>query len=322
MCSLDSLMQQAWHIRRRFEPIMYFFAPGAKHYDNRFYLNHALSFINVSVTGTACACKCDHCNGRLLETMKGAPTPETLRHIVDQALQKGTEGILVSGGADSTGQVLLLPFIETIRYAKKMGLTVLVHGGLIQPETAAGLKEAGVDQVLLDVIGDEKTIQQVYHLDRTPQDYLQSMLYCCEAGLSIAPHVVVGLHYGHIRGEVQALEMIQQVGPETLVLVILTPNPGTAMARVQAPSAAEAAAVMAKARIMHPRTPITLGCARPVGAYKRQVEIKAVECGVNGIAYPDQATVLYARSRGMKTQFSEECCSLVGKKIAAVMKTG
>lgn len=322
MYNPDNIMQQAWQVRGQFEPVIYFFAPGAKHYDNRFYKNHALSFINVSVTGTACACRCDHCNGRLLETMKAAPTPEVFRHLVDQALQKGAGGILVSGGANAAGQVLLLPFIDAMRYAKKMGLTVLVHGGLIQQETAAGLKQAGVDQVLLDVIGDEKTIQQVYHLDCKPQDYLQSMLYCRDAGLSIAPHIVIGLHYGHIRGEMKALEMIRQAQPEAVVLVVLTPTPGTAMAPVQAPPVADVADIIAKARLMHPHTPLTLGCARPVGAYKRQVEIKAVDCGVNGIAFPDQATVSYAQSRGLKIEFSEECCSLAGKKKPAIVNTG
>jgi len=176
--------------------------------------------------------------------------------------------------------------VEAIGYAKQMGLKVLVHGGLIQRGTAARLKEAGVDQVLMDVIGDENTIREVCHLDRKPGDYLQSMLYCRDTGLNIAPHIVIGLHFGQIRGERRALEMIREAGPETIVLVILAPACGTSMAGIQPPAMDEAARIIATARILNPATPITLGCARPPGNYKRRAETIAIDCGVNGSPIP------------------------------------
>ncbi len=43
---------------------------------------------------------------------------------------------------------------------------VIVHTGLIRREIAEELKEAGVDQILIDVIGDEDTIHEVYHLEQ------------------------------------------------------------------------------------------------------------------------------------------------------------
>lgn len=308
------MTQQAWKIRLAFGPEIEFSAPGVKHYDNPYYANRPFSFAHLSVTGKACACRCAHCEGALLKTMIGATCPEAMRRVVDRLLKKGCRGILVSGGGDSNGTVPLEPFVEVIGYAKQMGLKVLVHGGLIQRETSVRLKEAGVDQVLMDVIGDENTIRQVCRLDRKPGDYLQSMLYCRDAGLNIAPHIVIGLHFGQIRGERRALEMIKQADPETIVLVILTPARGTAMAGIQPPAMDEAARIMATARILNPATPITLGCARPPGKYKRRAEMIAIDCGVNGIAFPDETTVDYARSKGLKTVFSEECCSLLGRR--------
>ncbi|MCX5780033.1 MAG: radical SAM protein, partial [Firmicutes bacterium] len=141
---------------------------------------------------------------------------------------------------------------------------------------------------------------------------------CREVDLNIAPHVVVGLHYGQIRGERRALEMIRQAGPEAVILVVLTPTGGTVMAEVLPPSLAEVGEVMAAARLMNPSIPVSLGCARPPGQYKRQLEILAVDCGVNGIAYPDEATVAYAQGKGLQIMFSEECCSLIGRSL----KTG
>lgn len=315
MTGIGTTLAKAWETRQAFEPVIWFSAPGAKHYENQYYSNHDNSFVNLSVTGETCACRCDHCDGKLLQTMIGVPTPITMRRVIDNLIDKGCRGILVSGGANAHGEVPLLPFLETMAYASQMGLKVLVHSGLIKRETARGLKEAGVDQVLLDVIGDPETIRQVYHLNQQPEDYLRAMLFCREVDLNIAPHVVMGLHYGQIRGERRALEMIRQAEPETVILVVLTPACGTTMAAVQPPSVAEVAEIMASARVINPYTPISLGCSRPPGQYKRQVEILAVDCGVNGIAYPDEATVLYAQNKGLQTMFSEECCSLIVRNL-------
>src|SRR4030042_1258480 len=256
MTAIRAMIQQAWETMREFGPEIVFSVPGVKHYDNPYYSNRPFSFAHLSVTGEACACRCAHCEGKLLQTMIGATCPEAMRRAVDKR----------------------------------------------------------VYQVLIDVIGDENTIRRVCRLDRKPGDYLQSMLYCRDAGLNIAPHIVIGLHFGQIRGEEWALEMIRQADPETIVLVILTPACGTAMAGIQPPAMDEAARIMATARILNPATPITLGCARPPGKYKRRVERIAMDCGVNGIAYPDETTVDYARRRGLKKGFSEECCSLLGRR--------
>ena len=247
-----------------------------------------------------------------MQSMLPVPTPSAMLRVVDDLVARGCGGILVSGGADCEGKVPLLQFVEAIAYARSRGLRVLVHSGLITKETAIALKEAGVDQVLLDVIGHEDTIKKVYHLNRTPRDYFDSMMACREVGLALAPHIVIGLHFGHILGEPHALEMIRHVKPEALVLVILTPTSGTAMADVEPPPVDQVALITAMARIQNPDIPLTMGCARPPGLYKRRVEKIAVDCGVNVIAYPDEVTVVHAQKRGLETAFTEMCCSLAG----------
>ncbi len=309
---LQAEVQQAWEIRKNFKPEIGFFVPGAKHYDNAWYSNRPFSFVHLSVTGEACAGRCAHCNGALLKEMIATPSPQAMHDVVDDLLKKGCRGILVSGGSNADGEVPLRPFAEEMGYAKRKGLTVLVHSGLIRRETAAMLKGAGVDQVLMDVIGDEETIRNVCHLDRKPDDYLQSMLCCREIGLNIAPHIVIGLHFGQIRGEWRSLQMIRRAAPGSIVLVILAPARGTAMAGIQPPSMDAVTEIMAASRMGHPVTPIALGCARPPGPYKRQAELRAIDCGLNGIAYPDETTVAYAKSRGLTPMFSEECCCILG----------
>lgn len=313
-----SLLDKAWELRQGFPAVLTVSIPGAKHYENRYARNRRQSFVNLSVTGRTCACRCDHCNGKLLETMKSVPTPRAMRQAVDELAAAGCRGILVSGGADARGEVPLLPFVEAMAYARGRGLKVLVHGGLVRPETAAALQEAGVNQVLMDVIGDPLTIRQVYHLDCQPDDFRQALYNCRAAGLEIAPHVVAGLHYGEIRGEMRALEMIRSAEPAIVVMVILTPAAGTTMENVMPPPTHEIAELAAAARMLFPSTPLTLGCARPPGAYKRRVEQAAVDCGFNGIAYPDESTIAHALARGLEVVYSEECCSLTsGQGIGA-----
>lgn len=311
MPGLSELMEEAWGIREKHDPRIIFSAPGAKHYQNSFFKNNRNSFVNLSITGNACACRCAHCGGKLLESMLPATTPQEMCRLMDRLVERGCRGILVSGGTGADGEVPLLPFVGAISYAKERGLRVLVHTGLLRRETAVALREAGVDQVLLDVIGDENTIREVYHLDRNIDDYLDAMLTCREVGLEIAPHVVIGLHYGRLLGEMNALEMISRADPQAVVLVILTPMKGTEMAGVEPPPLEEAARVIAAARILNPDVHLTLGCARPSGRYKQQIERLAVDCGVDAIAYPDEATVMHARSRGLQSVFSEDCCSLM-----------
>jgi uncharacterized radical SAM superfamily protein len=223
---------------------------------------------------------------------------------------------LVSGGADANGRVPLDPFLEAIHDAVKKGLDIVVHSGLIDRSTAQGLKQAGVSQVMMDIIGDEQTIQQVYHLNAKPDDYMQAMLNCREAGLSIAPHIVIGLHFGRILGEKRALQMIAAAAPSCLALVVLTPTKNTGMASISPPPLSGVEEIMMAARNMNLDLPLTLGCARPAGSYKKDVEKMAVDLAVNGIAYPEESTVRYTLNKGLTPVFVEECCSLLGRVIA------
>ena len=308
--------QRAWTIRQQQDPRIWFPAPGSKHYESRSFKNCPYSFANVSITGNACACRCEHCDARLLQTMLPAETPEKMCGIVDRLIERGCHGILVSGGADSCGEVPLGSFTQAIKYARERGLIVLAHSGLLQRETALKLKDCGVDQVLMDVIGHEQTIRDVYHLEHSPDDYLRSMMICREAGLDFAPHVIIGLHFGQILGEYIALRMIQEAQPKTLVLVILTPTAGTGMSAVSPPQLSEVEEVFSAARVWNPNIFLSLGCAKPPGEYKSQVEKLAIDCGFNGIAFPSDVAIEHACRRGLFPVFTEQCCSLAGHECA------
>ena len=291
-----------------------FAVSGIRHYENDFYKNCPSSFLAFSVTGTQCECRCAHCDAGLLRSMADTASPEQFISRADKALGAGCTGILVSGGSDPEGSVPLLPNIKGIVYAKKKGLRVLVHTGLLDRNTAHALKSANVDQVLLDVIGSEKTIRSVYGIDKTPEDYFNSMLYCKSAGLEMAPHLVIGLDFGKIEGEYKAIDLMRRSGAENIVLVALVPKRGTKMAAVPPPPLPEVLDVLRYAADNLKDRSITLGCARPHG-YSLALEKAALDLGFAAIAYPHEETIRYAKERGHEIVFFEECCSLAARHL-------
>lgn len=309
---LEVLVEEAARrSREHFPREMLFAAPSQKHYDTGIYQNQRKAFLTMSVTGDACGLGCDHCGTKVLQGMLAAKSPARFQQVSAQIVSQGAQGVLVSGGCLDDGSVPLDRFIEDIGRLKAAGLTVLVHTGIVRREVAQGLKAAGVDQILLDIIGDNDTIRDVYHLERTVDDYRQALAVLREEGLPAVPHVVVGLHYGEVRGEYQALQIIAEEGASQLVIVVLQPLPGTAMAHVPPTDAEEVGRVLATARVQMPDIPLSLGCAKPAGPGKRLMEQFAVDVGVQSIAYPLPATVRYAEKKGYRIRYHEQCCSIL-----------
>lgn len=307
----EELQAAAWQVRQRHHPPDLVFAvPGAKRYQTEHYHNTPHRFASISLTGRQCALQCEHCRGQLLAGMLPAPTPDDLLALGRRLIEQGCKGLLISGGADAHGAVPLQPHLPAIARLKEWGLRIIVHTGLLDRETAEGLKAAGVDQVLFDVVGDTATIRQVLHLDRSPADYADALALLRDVGIPVAPHVVIGLHWGQLRGELAALETISRIGAEVVVLVVLRPLPHTPMADAPVVEPETVGRLAAVARLLNPIIPLTLGCARPAGLVKIEMERRAVLSGVNAVAYPDPATVRLAEELGLNTSFVESCCTL------------
>ncbi|MFN3467563.1 MAG: radical SAM protein, partial [Candidatus Brocadiales bacterium] len=226
-----------------------------------------------------------------------------------ECLKEGLRGVLISGGCNKLGQVPLERFFDAMGYLKKgLGLKVFVHSGLVGGPQARGLHKAQVDAVLLDVIGSNQTIREVYHLSATTGDYETSLHNLSRFDIPIMPHIVLGLQYGRLDGEGNALAMVSRYKLKALVLVILTPLLGTPMEGVRPPDLTDVQNFFTEAKGRLPQTPIILGCARPMGQYKQEVDRLAVEADLDGIAFPSEGTVSYAMSKGKEVSFVESCC--------------
>lgn len=289
-----------------------FYAPGLKRWEtSEWKPSNPRRFLPVSVTGSACALQCDHCQSKVLDGMISVRAGSDLFELARELKAHGSEGLLVSGGSGRNGTVPHLPHLVHVpRIRDELGMKVIVHSGVVTPELAAGLAKAGVDGVMLDIIGADETIRDVYHLDLTVADFDRSLALLAREGLRIIPHIVLGLHYGQFLGEHHALEMVARHPVSTLILVVLVPLVGTPMADLPPPPEHDVTAFFGAARAAMPRTKVNLGCARPLGPMKVTLDEAAVDTGLNGIAYPADGIIDYARSRGLAPKLFEYCCSL------------
>ncbi|MDF1538727.1 MAG: radical SAM protein [Candidatus Thorarchaeota archaeon] len=317
--AFDNLMKEGFASRKKvFGNDLFCFSPTGYPYkikDHQHSNKH--NFASLSVTGTSCSLHCEHCDGKLLHGMDGVLTPDSLLHACQVVKERGGEGVLISGGSDARGYVPLGRFAEAIRAAKQdLGLYVVVHTGLVEPDTAMFLGEAGIDAAMLDVIGSPEVAKKVYHLDSGPQRMAESLDLLKEYNIPIAPHVLVGLDYGQFNGELEALDMIAQRDPQSVVIIALSPLRGTPMAGAEPPTPEMIGRIMTVARLGMKETPLLLGCARPIGNHKIRTDEFAVKSGVNGIAYVSQEGVDLARSLGLKPIFKDVCCSLAPLELS------
>jgi len=251
-----------------------------------------------------------------LNTMLPAVTPEQLVSLCTQWKQKGAVGCLISGGCLPDGSVPLDKFIDAIAEVKRdLGLTVVVHTGVIELSMAKRLKDAGVDAALIDIIGSDETIKEIYQLNVEVQDFDRSLKALHESGIPFVPHVLVGLHYGRLKGELKALQMISKYEPSAVIVIALMPIHGTPMEDVSPATSIDIAKVLTIARLTMPDTPLVLGCMRPKGRSKGEIDVLAVEAGVNAIAFPAEKAIKQAESLGLEISFSSMCCSQIYEDI-------
>lgn len=221
----------------------------------------------------------------------------------------GNTGCLISGGSQRDGTIPWHNFISAIKTVKETtNLFISVHSGIIDFRTAEKLKNAGVDQALIDVIGNEETFKKMYHVNFGIAKIEESLYALRSVNIPIIPHIVVGLDYGRIKGEYNAIEIIKRYNPEVLVIVALMPLPGTSMEYTLPPSPQEIAKIIATARLEITDVPISLGCARERA--NPLIDIIAVDCGVNRIAIPSEEAIKKAQEYGLDIIWKKTCCSV------------
>jgi uncharacterized radical SAM superfamily protein len=271
------------------------------------------SFPAFSITGGACALNCDHCQAKILGPMIAATSPAELdRKVRDLVLLKDLRGFLLSGGSNRRNEVPYDRFYPTIERLKRdfPHLRIAVHSALLDEPRARSMEAAGVDVAMLDVIGSQETIREVYHLDRPVADFEATLAVLSATRMEVVPHIVVGLHYGRLLGEENALDIVSRYAVAALILVVVTPIYAPADRPFATISTGDVAKVLVAARQCINHAPVQLGCIRPAGRHKLMTDAYAVMAGFDGIAYPAEGIVALARAIGRPIEQEHACCSI------------
>ena len=270
------------------------------------------SFPSFSITAGACGLNCDHCRAEILKPMLAATSPAMLdqkvRHLV---ATQDLQGFLLSGGSNRRNEIPYERYYPVVERLKRdfPQMSIAIHTALTDEAGARAMEAAGVDTAMMDVIGAEETIREVYHLDRPVEDFEATLAALCTTSMKVSPHIVVGLHYGRIVGEPNALDIVSRHAVEALVLVVVMPfyaKPGL----FAVPDTADVGRIFGEARRRLRDRQVLLGCARPPGLHKRAVDAYAVMAGLDGIAFPADGVVGVARAVGRPFHQEHACCSI------------
>jgi hypothetical protein len=270
------------------------------------------SFPSFSITAGACGLNCDHCRAEILKPMLAATSPAMLdrkvRHLI---ATQDLQGFLLSGGSNRRNEIPYERFYPVVEGLKRdfPHLNIAIHTALTDEAGARAMAAAGVDTAMMDVIGADETIREVYHLDRPVADFEATLAALTATRMKVSPHIVIGLHYGRVLGEPNALDIVSRYPVEALVLVVVMPfyaAPGL----FAVPDAGDVGRIFGEARRrLHDRQ-VLLGCARPPGLHKRAVDAYAVMAGLDGIAFPADGVVGVARAIGRPFHQEHACCSI------------
>ena len=270
------------------------------------------SFPAFSITAAACGLNCDHCQKKILEPMIPATRPEILDQKVRRLIEtEGLNGFLLSGGSNKKNEINYGRYLPVVEKLKEdfPDLKVAIHSALLDEKRAKAMESAGVDTVMMDVIGAQETIKEVYKLDRAVDDFEETLAALCSTSMEVTPHIVIGLHYGHILGEANALDMVSRYPVTALVLVVIMPfyaKPGTFIT----PETSDVGRIFGEARTRLADQQVLLGCARPPGMHKRVTDAYAIMAGLDGIAFPADGAVSVAHTIGRPFTQAHSCCSI------------
>ena len=278
------LLERAWQLRTRcFPSVIGFVRPT--------------NTLAVSLTGTACALDCAHCGRHYLRGMVA----------VEHANPAGMTSCLVSGGCDRSGRVPVQAHADRVSELR-VGRSMNWHVGMITESEIEAIASQ-VDVVSFDFVVDEDTIREVYGLSYTAADYLRTY-EMLRRHARVIPHLTLGLRAGEFHGEYRALDALLRAGLEALVVLVFIPTAGTRYADCSPPALGKVVQFLADARCALPRAPVYLGCMRPGGTYRQDLDALAVRAGANKIVNPARSALQTASELGLKAQWESECCAM------------
>ena len=282
---------------QRLAPTYAEFCAGGDYYLDRVTPSRTLS---ISLTDHDCQQNCAHCNGHYLRGM------QPFSKISDVDL-RGYDAVLISGGSNCSGEVPIKEHLDSLlRLPQHLRLNL--HTGYQSPEALLAL-QVRQPVVSFDLPTSDRVVREVYGLPYSRNDFRKLYLQYCRDFRTVA-HVTIGLAPEDFPGGEQAtIDFLASVNPVEVVFLIFRPTAGTRMADQQAPDLQKVIALLAQAKKMC-KCPVLLGCMRPAGLYRRNLDILAWLHGYRRMVMPDHQLLKTLAEHQILINNPQNCCAL------------
>ncbi|MCX7845028.1 MAG: radical SAM protein [Dictyoglomaceae bacterium] len=256
----------------------------------------------LSITGELCELQCDHCKGHYLRGM--IPLSE-----IEKKIQNNNyKSILVSGGFDFNGKLSNIP-VNILEDLKKKGFKLNYHLGLIKKENIKNIMGI-IDEVSFDLILDDEIIKSIFHLNKTAEDFKKTFKLLNKY-FSVSPHIVLGLNWGKIEKEYEAIEFLSRFNPIKIIFIIFTPIKNTPMGHISPPPINMLKKFFLFIKEKMPKVNLYLGCVRPSGNYREKLDLLAYEMGFKAIVNPHPKVLEYLKKSNLIEDYFYECCAFL-----------
>ena len=222
----------------------------------------------LSIKTGGCTEDCSYCSQSTRHKTGLKPTPMMKRDEIVAAAQRakdaGSTRFCMGAAWRELGNKkgAFRSILESIRAVDSLGLEVCCTLGMVNPEQARQLKEAGLSAYNHNLDTSREHYPKVI-TTRTYEDRLQTIANVRDAGISVCCGGILGL------GEKDAdrVSLLHTLAtlpehPESVPINALVAIDGTPLGGVEAPTALEMGRMIATARIVLPRTMVRLSAGR------------------------------------------------------------
>ena len=176
--------------------------------------------------------------------------------------------------------------LEMVRGVKDLGLEACVTAGMLTPEQAKRLKDAGLDAYNHNLDTSREHYKSIVKT-RTYDDRLQTLAAVREAGITVCSGGIIGMG----ESKIDRCEMLRTLAnldpqPESVPINALVPVEGTPLGHMPAVDPLDMVRMIAVARILMPRSRVRLSAGRT--SLTREAQILCMFAGANSIFYGDK----------------------------------
>jgi uncharacterized radical SAM superfamily protein len=298
-----------------------------KNMNKNFKLIYTDPVLSVSTTKDYCELNCKHCNKRYLKSMYDIDD----KNLIETLKRKDKSTVLISGGSLKDGSVPFYKQMQKIEKLKNNGYLLNVHTGFLPSQYFHYLTI--FDSISIDIVGDQEILKEVYNLDVNISNLRDNILQIDEflsnarfknSDLNekipkIVPHITIGILNYKDSYEEKAIDFIGKLNVDKVIFNFLIPTKGTFYAKAKMLEIKRLSEIINYARSTLPGKKIYIGCMRPFGKSRVELDFACFELSVDAIVNPSKEFVIQLKKLyqgdfskdGSFIEINEGCCSLI-----------